>query len=439
MIVLCLVLLLLTGSGRSVRANGDGSGDGSDNDGTVGVFVDLQGRVHFNSSTPEDTSKGFVVNGVDVLASISQLKSLIEVQNDTLEKQQTRIRMNELALKSAECIGREIANVSAIPLPKDVSVSSYGGFINPLVGEDGLVYAMPFSSKGGLIFDPVRGNFSSFVTRASGSLKSAVLAQNGKIYAIPSNIISSSDFGEIAVINTANGSIEYISISSRASTSNERWRVAVQWDDNTILGVPYAADKFLVIDINANTATTQGEPYMAASKWFGAVKANNGYVYCIPFDFTSVLRVTDYSNGELSSQRLHEDSSWNQQENWIGAVLAPNNGKVYGIPYKHAYVFVLDPATNAIDYSSIPKQTSVRFAGGVVDPFGRILSTPYYHINEQQMAVLAIDPFNNQTEVFEASSTWEGAWVGAVVVNNRVYGFPFYGRNAYELTFQCLD
>ena len=86
----------------------------------------------------------------------------------------------------------------------------------------------------------------------------------------------------------------------------------------------YLNEALLATD-GINTATTFGNLSSDIIKWIGGVLAPNGYIYGIPFDSTSVLKIDPLTDTATTFGSL------SGQFKWQGGVLAPN-GYIYGIP-----------------------------------------------------------------------------------------------------------
>ena len=63
---------------------------------------------------------------------------------------------------------------------------------------------------------------------------------------------------------------------------------------------------------------------------------------------------------------------------WAGGVLAPN-GKIYCIPYDSTVVAIIDPVLNTVDTTSITglSTASGKWSSGVLAPNGKIYCIPY--------------------------------------------------------------
>ena len=107
-------------------------------------------------------------------------------------------------------------------------------------------------------------------------------------------------------------------------------------DNNTIQLCETLVDALsnppVVTDISIQSIYTFGNAGSGASKWFGGVLANNGKIYGIPYDASSVLEIDPI--GLTTSTFGNAGSSGGK---WAGGVLAPN-GKIYGIPFSASSV-----------------------------------------------------------------------------------------------------
>ena len=107
-----------------------------------------------------------------------------------------------------------------------------------------------------------------------------------------------------------------------------------------------------------------------------------------------------------------------------GAELAPN-GLIYGIPASATYAFILDPATNSLDTTTISGFNATRkWARGALAPTGIIYGVPGH-----SDSVLRIDPETNSATQLphpSVASSSGGKWVSAVVgLDGRVYCVPW--------------
>eukprot|EP00055_Hartaetosiga_balthica_P014308 m.77923 g.77923 ORF g.77923 m.77923 type:complete len:428 (-) comp8556_c9_seq1:702-1985(-) len=407
------------------------SGDVLGNQQDAGVFVDGEGHLHFNSSNHNDTSQGFVVNGVDLLSSISSLSELLEEQNATLSIQSERIMLQKSILQKLQCLGRAIKDVLVKGSEAFDEFPSPPQFNTPLLGANGRIYALSQYSSKGIEFDPLTEQLSVLPFTLTLT-RSVAVTPNGLLVAFPRNILSGMYANNVIVLNTTKANITMQKATFGDVMLNEAWVGAVVGEDNLVYGIPYSHKSIITLNpetMDINTIVTIDY----TSKWWGGVKAANGFIYCIPFDYFAVLLIDSRPNSNHNWNTIHLASLGG--EKWAGGVLAPN-GKIYGIPHGMNTVLIIDPERNVVDFSTITVSYS-RWAQGVLGPQGRIFATPYHHTqNNVERNLLVIDPDTNSTDI-TTYSAGVGGCIGAVVANNRVYGFPFDGSTYFEVSFQC--
>lgn len=69
--------------------------------------------------------------------------------------------------------------------------------------------------------------------------------------------------------------------------------------------MPRAINDILVLDPNANTATTIPSTIVGGTfKWFGAVLARNGKIYGIPQDENNIVVIDPKANGNFCDSIL---------------------------------------------------------------------------------------------------------------------------------------
>lgn len=165
--------------------------------------------------------------------------------------------------------------------------------------------------------------------------------------------------------------------------------------------------------------TTFGTFGNDVDKWIGAVRAQNGKIYCIPYNASNVL-VIDPTND--STTTIGTVASGGQK--WRGGCLSPINGKIYGMPYDSDTVLVIDPATNNVStIGPIPSVgvTTARFAGCVMSTSGKLYGIPY-----TASSVLSIDTSTDSLSVFGSLGTDSGKWEGgALGIDGKIYAAPY--------------
>jgi len=179
---------------------------------------------------------------------------------------------------------------------------------------------------------------------------------------------------------------------------------------------------------------TEDPPTSIVNKWFGGVLANNGKIYGIPANSTSILIIDPVLNfPSVSITGLPADDN-----KWNGGVLA-KNGKIYGIPANSTSILIIDPETNTADTTTITglSADSGKWQGGVLAPNGQIFGIPF-----NREFLLIIDPETNllnevpiSSQILNESDTssdmnvLNGGWSGGVLApNGMIYGIPFNSR-----------
>ncbi|MCK9557023.1 MAG: DUF2341 domain-containing protein [Candidatus Cloacimonetes bacterium] len=104
------------------------------------------------------------------------------------------------------------------------------------------------------------------------------------------------------------------------------------------------------------------------AKWAGCTLAENGSIYGIPFNSTTVLKIDPATDVGITFGNLNSDTS-----KWYGGVLA-ENGSIYGIPYNSSTILKIDTATDTI--TTFGDITGTRYAGGVLAANGMIYGMP---------------------------------------------------------------
>jgi hypothetical protein len=165
--------------------------------------------------------------------------------------------------------------------------------------------------------------------------------------------------------------------------------------------------------------TTFGSFGAGVNKWIGAVRAQNGKIYCIPFNASNVL-VIDPTNDTTAT--IGSLSSGGQK--WRGGCLSPINGKIYGMPYDSDTVLVINPATDTVStIGPIPSVgvTTARFAGCAMSTDGKLYGIPY-----NASSVLSIDTSTDSLSVFGSLGVDAGKWEGgALAIDGKIYAAPY--------------
>jgi hypothetical protein len=104
------------------------------------------------------------------------------------------------------------------------------------------------------------------------------------------------------------------------------------------------------------------------NKWGGGVLAPNGYIYCAPWENTTILKINPVNDTQVGI------GSFVGSLKYCGGVLA-SNGKIYFIPSSAAQVLVLDPSDDTTYTFGTGTFTSSGMAwlGGCLDKTGKYI------------------------------------------------------------------
>lgn len=111
-------------------------------------------------------------------------------------------------------------------------------------------------------------------------------------------------------------------------------------------------------------------------KWYGGSLAQNGKIYCAPFDATDILVIDPIKNTAI---RTNMGLDLSGDAKWKGSVLAPD-GKIYCIPYTATDFLIINPleesairSTLGLDFSS-----AYGWESGILHANGKIYCPPNY-------------------------------------------------------------
>ena len=170
------------------------------------------------------------------------------------------------------------------------------------------------------------------------------------------------------------------------------------------------------IDINAacfdGGTTIFGSLGSGYANWYGGVLAPNGYIYGVPYNSTTVLKIDPTTDTVTTFGDLVGSAKW------VGGVLS-SNGCIYCIPHTSTTILKIDPTTDTVTtFGDLAGST--KWAGGVVAISGYIYCVPY-----DATTVLKIDP---TTDTYTTFGSLDGAskWIGCVLApNDKIYCVPY--------------
>jgi hypothetical protein len=241
------------------------------------------------------------------------------------------------------------------------------------------------------------------VVKANGG---AVLAPNGKIYAVP-NVLAN-----IMIYDTVGASAS-LSTMGASLADSAKWTGGVLAPNGKIYGMPASATDILIIDPVAGTATRSdmGATLTGASKFLGGVLGPDGKIYGIPQNSQKILIIDpDAGTATLSDFGLTIEAT----AKWAGGVLGPD-GKIYGIPSSSTDILIIDPLAGTATRSAMGATLTgtTKWQYGALGKDGKIYGAPRNSVN-----VLIIDPLagtatrSTMGATLSGSNAYSGAGLG---------------------------
>jgi hypothetical protein len=219
-----------------------------------------------------------------------------------------------------------------------------------------------------------------------------------------------------------------VEISGSSSTSLpgtlagvDKWRGGVLAPNGYIYGIPFDSVTILKIDSSDDSTSTFGN-LTNSRKWSAGVLAPNGNIYGIPYNDTAFLKLVPGPDTITTHGALSGSTS-----KWVGGVLAAT-GFIYGIPLNAAQILKINPSTDtAAAFGSI--SGSSKYMGGVLAPNDMIYCIP--HTNTQ---VLKIDPSDDSTSLVGSTHSGSQKWRGGVLAaNGMIYGIPYISTSILKI------
>ncbi|MEM7183814.1 MAG: hypothetical protein AAF518_23110 [Spirochaetota bacterium] len=293
------------------------------------------------------------------------------------------------------------------------SISIGQGWSGAVLADNGKIYGIPTNSTNVPIIDPSTNTVdTSTITVSSSTSKwyGGVLAPNGKIYGIP----YSADHA--IIIDPSTNTVDTTTLTGY-TTTNYKWSSGVLAPDGKIYAIPYTSDYVLIIDPSTNTADTTSITGLGSggNKWQGGILAPNGKIYAFPSTSAHVLIIDPVAKTADTSTITGFGGTAGK---WSGGALAPN-GKIYACPVVETKVLIIDPSTDTVDTTSITGLNSAdKWDGAILAPNGKIYCLPRNTTNN----VLVIDPSNDTaTQIAVGDTGWNG---GVLAPNGKIYAVP---------------
>ena len=160
-----------------------------------------------------------------------------------------------------------------------------------VIGIDGCLYGIPYSSNRIVKYDPINHITSFFEEegedfRCSGN---GALGRDGCIYALAAG------GGRVLKIDTANNSHSFVAnIIKSDHTSGRGWFDAILGIDGCIYWAPLSTSRTLKYDPHSNQCSLlvgDATQRKVTRKWHGGALATDGVIYCIPSSANQVLAI----------------------------------------------------------------------------------------------------------------------------------------------------
>ena len=266
----------------------------------------------------------------------------------------------------------------------------------------------------------------------------AVAGRNGKVYFIPYFA------NYVLMLNTSNNSISRIGPSlSAAGTYGSKWVGGVLALDGCIYGAPIRAPYILKIDTSTDavsmiphttfTGSVQTVLNSGSFNFRGATLGADGMVYFVPAVSSFVVRFNPVT---VTATAISVTGN-----TWQGGVLA-QNGNIYCMPENSTSILVIytsptDPLYGTVSYISTSLTTAGnKYAGGTLAPNGKIYAFP----SSNPTHLLVLDPSNNSVSLTSLGATFSGSFWGSVLApNGKVYGVPAMSGQLGVLTVKGLN
>jgi len=284
------------------------------------------------------------------------------------------------------------------------------------IAANGYIYGCPEDNANIAKIDTAADTIATFAGPV-GNFKydGCAVAANNMIYCVPRNA------GNVLKIDPSDDSYSTIGVI----VGTNRYRGAVLAADGCIYGIPYSATKVLKIDPTTDTVSEVGGVAGVTYKWAsGALDTVSGCIYCPPYD--NVTTVLKFDPSDNSSSVFGNIAG---TDKYIGAVLA-DNGCIYGIPYTATAICKIDPSDNSVTtFGDIAG--AAKYAHGFLSNNGKIYCIPY-----TATQVMVIDPSDDSIAYIDTALGAGAKWYGGAMNddNTVIYGMPYDSTAVLKIT-----
>lgn len=208
-----------------------------------------------------------------------------------------------------------------------------------------------------------------------------------------------------------------------------------------LYGVPYDSTCRRVISLNpSNLSVTElGDSDITGNRKYkrGAL-APNAAIYCPPAARPQVLKI-DTTNNSVS---MIGPSFGTSNNKWTDAIVAPNNGCVYGIPDTRTDILKIDPATDTVTTFGDLSTVTARASSAVLGIDGLIYGIPTSFLDTTMLRVNPFNdtidevPFSAPNRQFANGTSWQGAATG---IDGAMYAAPFQNWDVLKVSLGELE
>lgn len=265
------------------------------------------------------------------------------------------------------------------------------------------------------------------ILTGSHKYHAATLGSNRMIYGIPD------ESSDILLLNPDTLELTNIKGANNISPYYLPWYACCLANNNCIYSPPCFknSNEILKINIKDNIITKFGNLQYTGTKehfykWISATLANNGYIYCLPFDETRILKInpTNDTYSFISGLPSEQFGKWN-------ASILAKNGFIYGTPENTNRVIKLNPNTDQYELIGEEYPGIDKWYGSAIADNGKI-----YCGNLNNSNMLVIDTNNDTT--YTIGENIENLYSSPVLANDgRIYCLPF--NHNYLLCVDPID
>jgi len=192
-------------------------------------------------------------------------------------------------------------------------------------------------------------------------------------------------------------------------------------DNGSIFCVPYNAQNVLRIDPFIMHLATFGDLGPGGQKWKTGIRVDDGRIFCIPSGATKVLAIdpTQMSYSEIG-ENLGVD-----QSKWSGAALG-NDGCIYAAPCNAKTVLRIDPASQSCSTFGCLDAGGNKYDTAILGLDQKVYCLPtgkarsVLCVDTHRLRISLSQPVKMETPLPE-KSTWKG---GVLSSNGRIYCAP---------------